>query len=97
MKGNFGSNPESLSKERLAFRYEVELNTTYVSDATSGPQKEVDIAVMEAIIIPRIESKLSDSLLPIIFQRCNDGTDNLSSDIVGMSAEPDDVISGNGK
>ena len=67
-----------------------------MSEATGGPQKEVDIAVMEAIIIPRIESSLSDSLLPILFQRCNNDINDISLDVVGMSAEPDDLINGNG-
>ena len=69
------------------------MNATYFSGNIGGPQREVDVAIMEAIIIPRIESRLSDALLPVVFQRCNaTDADNLSLDVVGISEEPDDVI-----
>ena len=77
----------------MRFRYELILNATYLSEATDDAQGQVNVAITEAIIIPRIESHLSDALFPVVSQKCNRiDTDNLSMDIVGISEEPDDVI-----
>lgn len=63
-------------------------------NATSGADDEK----VEQEAIPAIESKLSNLLFPLLFQKCNDPEGNSTSsfsNIQGMSTQPDDIINGN--
>ena len=87
--GNFGNTTDNF-KERVSFRYEVELNKTLLQNDSDAYINEIDTN-----ILPLVEDLIALLLFPYLFDECIDeefNSTSIFSNIEGVSTMPEDIL-----
>ncbi len=87
--GDFGNTTDNF-KQRVSFRYEVELNKTLLQTNSDAYINEIDTS-----ILPLVEDSIVKLLFPYLFQICIDEDFNSTSsftNVEGVSTMPKDIL-----